>query len=135
MRMVTWSDIAKDNLKAAQVLAQQSHFRSCASRSYYAAFSAITFALGAHARSGRGHQTPAHQAVPGLIQKHLAGKLGLRKVKNIQRVIRRLYNERLSADYRSGLTVDNQSARQSLRDAFSVCLELGIEPGVKHASR
>ncbi|MEW6250137.1 MAG: HEPN domain-containing protein [Planctomycetota bacterium] len=133
--MADWRDIARDNLKAAQALSKTPHLRSCASRAYYAAFSAVTFALSSHARSGRGHETPAHQAVPGLLEKHLEAKLGARRLTNVKKMMRRLYNERLSADYRSGLTLDDRSIRQSLRDAFSVCVELGIEPGGQHAGR
>lgn len=124
--MAEWSDIARDNLKAAQTLADQAHFRSCTSRAYYAAFSAISFALRAYAPFPRGRETPPHHMVPTLIETHLTSLLTAARLQRVKAALRRLYNDRINADYRSALTIDAGSALRSRQDAYSVCVALGV---------
>lgn len=124
--MADWDDIARDSLKAAQVLADGNHFRSCASRAYYAAFSAVSFALRSQAPFEKGRETPAHHRVTGLIHDYFATSLTPARLRDLKARIRRLYNERINADYKTGLTVDRLAAMDSRRDAFAVCRELGV---------
>jgi len=129
--MTDWDDIARDNLKAAQILADQRQFRSSASRAYYAAFPAVSFVLKRRAPFGKGRETPAHHMVTTLMQEHLAPSLTAAKLRDMKATIRRLYNERINADYKAGMTVDRLAALQSQRDAHSLCRELGVS----HARR
>ena len=124
--MDDWDDIARDNLKAAQLLADNHHFRSCANRAYYAAFSAVSFALRSQSPFGRGRETPAHYRLTSLIHDFFAKKLRPARLRDLKAKIRRLYNERINADYRSGLTLGESSARESRRDAHAICQELGV---------
>ncbi len=123
--MAEWSDIARDNLQAAQKLSKD-QFRSCMSRAYYAAFSAVTFALSEHKPFRYGRETPPHRELVRLIQAHLAALFSPVKLRALKTTVRRLYDERLNADYRSGLTVDRASALRSLQDAYAVCRALGV---------
>ncbi len=124
--MADWDDIARDSLKAAQLFADGNHFRSCASRAYYAAFSAVSFALQSQAPFERWRETPAHRMVTRLVEVHLAESLTRRGLRELKARITRLYNERINADYKSGLTVDMSTALQSQQDAHSVCRALGV---------
>ncbi len=124
--MAEWDEIAKANLSAAQRLTDGAHARSCVSRSYYAAFAAVAFTLRSLAPFGMGRETPPHHRVTRLIHDHLGESMGPRRLRELQAMVRRLYNERLNADYRARLTVDGGSALQARRDAHAVCRELGV---------
>lgn len=124
--MPGWDEIARENLKAAQLLAARCYFRSCASRAYYAAFSAVSFALRTHGPFEFGRETPAHQRIATLIQEHLGSRLSSVKLRDVKSTIRRLYNERINADYRSGITLNRSAAMQSQRDAHAICRAMGV---------
>jgi uncharacterized protein (UPF0332 family) len=123
--MAEWCDIARDNLKAAQDLSKD-QFRSCMSRAYYAAFSAITFVLRDHRPFRFGRETPPHREATSLVQRHLATTFSPVKLRELKAMIRRLYDERLNSDYKSGVTIDKRSALRSLQDAYAVCRVLGV---------
>lgn len=123
--MAAWDQIAQGNLKAAQVLGDAAEFRSCASRAYYAAFSAVVHLLRSHGPFGKGREAPPHHAVPSLIEKRLKGRMSPGKLRAVKAMIRSLYNERIAADYRSDLTIDARAALQSRRDATAVCRDWG----------
>ena len=70
--MATWLEIGLDSFYAAQTLYEQKRYRSSVSRSYYAAFSVVTYHLiKAGAIFNGPQETPAHQAVPKLMKLHL----------------------------------------------------------------
>lgn len=125
--MQSWDEITRDNPKAAQILADRGQFRSCASRAYFAASSAVSFALRAQAPFDGNHEPPAHRMVTTLIDRHLAARVSALRLREIKSMFRRLYNERINADYRSGLTIDKRAALQSRRDAHCVCRVLGLD--------
>lgn len=124
--MAEWNEIAMGNLKAAQLLGDAGQFRSGVSRAYYAAFSAVAYALRAHAPFGSGRETPPHHAVIGLMHKHLAHGRSAARLRAMKAMIRRLYTDRISADYKAGATVDVQLALRSRMDAHRVCKELKV---------
>jgi uncharacterized protein (UPF0332 family) len=121
--MAKWDVIARDNLTAARVLAKAGLLRSSVSRTYYAAFSAVTFVLTGEASFPRGYETPLHQTVTGLLDRHLPRHRYLRQIKA---AVRRLYNDRIIADYRAGRTIDAATSLAAQQSAHSVCLYLGV---------
>ena len=136
--MQTWSKIAVGNKRAAQRLSSGQEFnaaqrlngagyyRSSVSRSYYAAFSAVTDVL---LRSGAvfpaGYECPPHRDVPVLLERYMQ-QLGRRKLSEVKGAVRRLYSARLEADYRERARIDEAIARNALRDACRVLRELGV---------
>jgi uncharacterized protein (UPF0332 family) len=122
-----WSNIANGNLQAAQHLAGD-YARSCVSRAYYAAFSAVSFVLREHAPFRWGRETPPHQDVPELIGRHLGSTFVPDTLRELKTRLRRLRSDRIIADYRSRWTVDTESALRARRDAFFVCRALGVHP-------
>ncbi len=123
--MATWQEIGQDNIKAAQVLYEQQQFRSSVSRSYYAAFSVITHLLSeAGVRYGGLQETPSHQALPGLMKKHLA--LAGWQMSAAIAIVRRLYAVRIAADYQRR-TTDAATAREAIRDAAALFRYLGVD--------
>lgn len=124
--MSSWKDIANGNLDGARLSAREGEFRSCVSRAYYAAFAAVAFALRAYAPFASGRETPQHLLVPKLMQQHLASTTSAARLRELKARMRRLYNERINADYKSAAPIDAHSALQSRRDASAVCKELGV---------
>jgi len=122
--MANWDNIARENVRASQKLSDAGCYRSCVSRSYYAAFSAVTFRLADKIRFRAGRESPAHNAIVGLTDRHLS--LPAREMKDFKAALRRLNNERLTADYRSRWTVDGRNALAARKDAYKVCRYLGI---------
>ena len=122
---MTWIEIGKNHLQAAKQTLQE-HPRTCAFRAYYAAHVVLAESLiQAGYRLASGRQTPPHAQQAKLIGSHLAGKGG-HTVRELRRVIRRLYNHRLDADYRRTVTVDRASALESVRDASVLFQLLGV---------
>jgi len=121
---MSWVDIGIDSRKSAQLL-RENHPRSCVSRAYYAAFSVINERLFAHASPPPKYETHAHAKLPDLIEKHLFRKNS--KLRNsLRTAIKRLYNARLVADYRSSRTVDRSVALGALRDAKAIFAMIGV---------
>jgi len=123
--MSRWEEIAKDDFLSAQCLGNADHWRSCVSRAYYAAFSAVTHALTGKATFRWNWETPKHNRVVRLIGQHL-NDLPSRRVSELKAAMRRLYNQRIDADYKSGRTVDEATARCARRDAYTVFQCLGL---------
>jgi uncharacterized protein (UPF0332 family) len=123
---MTWTDIEKNNLEAAQK-ALQEYPRTCASRAYYAAHVVLADALvAAGCAIGLRRQTPPHQQQAKLIGQYL-GNLGVKRVRHLRSAIRRLYTHRLEADYMRTVALDSSVALGSLRDACEVFKLLNIE--------
>lgn len=125
--MANWDDIARDNLQAAGLLQQAGHYRSSISRSYYAAFSAVTLVLQRSLCSmPNGWETPQHRDVPQLIEKTLRNRLKRPRLSQLKLAIRRLYRARLEADYRSVVQLRPDVVRDARRDACYVFRMLGV---------
>ena len=131
--MPGWDEIARDNLLAAQCLRQApsaeitgDYTRSVIGRSYYAAFSAVTHVLRGSANYPSGRETPAHQLVPVLLQRHLRNRMRPQRLREVTAAVRRLYAARLDADYHSQ-TINEMTLLSTLRDACRVLKELGVQ--------
>jgi len=120
-----WKTIAEENLMAAQLLGDSSFYRSCASRAYYAAFSAVSFALRARAPFAGGRETPPHHRLVSLIEQQLQQSVPVHRVRLIKSLLRRLFTNRINSDYKSGFAIDQNVARESRADARAVCRFLG----------
>ncbi len=119
-----------ENYEAAKELGDARRYRSCASRAYYAAFSAVTHAVSGHAPLTRGRETPAHAKLPQLVKDHSG--LDKQWARRVMAAIRRLYDFRIAADYQSSRTVDEGVARRARRDARLVCSALGVLHETSH---
>lgn len=124
--MATWLDLSLDSFRIAREIRHSP--RSCASRSYYAVYSAITDRLvQARVRFPSGFAGPRHRDLPRHIDA-LSG-ISMKSRRGLKAKIRSLYALRLDADYQPGRTVDLKVARQGLLDAAAVLSMLGIKGG------
>jgi len=114
--MATWFDLAGDSMSAARQLLQRNRLRSCVSRAYYAAYSAVA----ARMAEGltlfpHGWNNPSHdQLVPWLLRNRQWTPIRRRQLTN---ALRRLRSSRETADYRPRHTLARADAIRSLRDA------------------
>jgi len=113
--MAGWNEIAIDNFKSAQKLRDLGYLRGCVNRAYYAAFSAVTFALGAGPAYRPGRQTPDHKLVTVLLEQHVQS-LPRWQLSAVKAAVRRLYSVRIDADYPSNARIDRAIACGALRD-------------------
>jgi uncharacterized protein (UPF0332 family) len=117
--VATWRELSLDSLQAAQKLLLEGHWRSSVSRSYYAAYCAVSDQL---TRRGvnfaHGWKNPSHDQLPTLIQNTLALPLHTRR--QLTRALRRLRAAREDADYRPGIAVDRILALACVQDAILV---------------
>jgi uncharacterized protein (UPF0332 family) len=114
--LATWIEIANANLKAAKILHRESEFRSSATRSYYAAYAAVTAkAIERGVQFPYGGNNPTHEQLPNIILNNL--NLSLRNKREAAAIIRRLRAARVSADYVPHESVDENTSRESLKDA------------------
>lgn len=130
--MATWDEIAKDNLWTAKMLQRARRegssgdcSRTIVSRCYYSAFSAVAHVLQGKAHFRVGRETPDHQLVSGLLQRHMGEKMEQHRLRDLRAAVRRLYSARLDADYRSRVDVP-QLVLNAVRDASKVLRELGV---------
>jgi hypothetical protein len=101
--------------------------RSCISRAYYAAFSAVSDALdNAGVQFASDREGPSHQKLPELVGVHLEKSLGRKGAKDVKSTMRRLYKARLDADYVHSRPIGDLEARSALQDASFVCGKLGL---------
>ncbi len=122
-----WQAISFNSRKAAQRLLEAECYRSSVSRSYYAAYSAVTSALVRQGITlGHGGNNPGHAGLPVYVLNNLT-LLPLVTRFEINKALRRLYRARAEADYVAAATVDNAAARRMLRDLNRVLQLLGIE--------
>jgi uncharacterized protein (UPF0332 family) len=117
--VATWRELSLDSLEAAQKLLAEGHFRSSVSRSYYAAYCALTGRL---IRRGvlfaRGWRNPSHEQLPAVVRNGLALPPNTRRAFN--RAIRRLRTARENADYRPGIQVNRADAIAAVHDAIMI---------------
>ncbi|MDQ2687135.1 MAG: HEPN domain-containing protein [Armatimonadota bacterium] len=124
--MATWEEISRDGLQAAKVLLAEGHLRSSISRSYYAAYCAVSGQLVKRGvRFAHGWNNPAHEQLPALIRNGLSLPPNARR--QLAQAIRRLRLARENADYRPAAFVDRSVAFASLHDAVLVTQALGGE--------
>lgn len=117
--METWREISEDALRAAEVLLREGHFRSSVSRSYYAAYCAATSEIVQKLTTfSYGWKNPSHEKVPTYVQSNLT--LPQAKKDTISTLIKTLRLFREDADYRPHVEVDEQTARDCVRDAAAV---------------
>ena len=121
--LTTWKRLSEDSLSAAQVLLREGHIRSDISRAYYAAYCAATNEIVKIPTTfSYGRNNPTHEKVPMYITRNL--QISQVKKDNIIALINILRLFREDADYRPNVLVDDQSARDCIRDAVSIQQEL-----------
>jgi len=124
--MVTWTDVAQDNFRAAVSLYDGGQYRSATSRFYYASFSLVTGELiqrNARGDFTGGRGTPGHAQLPALVETHFT-QFSQARLGNFMRYLRNLYADRIAADY-SLQQVDRQSARAAYTAAKKISDYLG----------
>ena len=124
--MASWLNIAKGNHRAARLLENAKEYRSAVSRYYYAGFSAVSEALEPFVTLPTQRETPSHQRIPLLIERHLPGLSDTNR-RTLKRAMRILYEARLKADYRSGITTDAAVSMVSRRQVVLVLQILKVE--------
>jgi len=114
-----WLELARDARKAARRLMTEDNFRSCVSRSYYAAYSKVTHELVVTAgltmpqdREGP-HHTGGRGAIRQLITTSMPNMQSVKRVK-LSELIGRLYTLRISADYKPSVEVEGRDAREAV---------------------
>ena len=108
------------------MLAGEGYWRSSVSRSYYAAYCAVTSDLVARGvRFGRGWHHPPHAHLLHLMTHNLTLPQDVRR--RLRRRMRTLRHAREDADYRPGITVNHAMALNCLRDAIVVLQDVGVQ--------
>lgn len=118
---MTWQELAACQRAAAQHLfgTRESSFgRSVCNRAYYAAYALVTAHLPSGMTFGRGWRNPEHANLRKYVNNITC--LGEAEREAIRRALNRLRQRRENADYRSGITVDINEARESMRDVAEV---------------
>lgn len=126
--MATWINVGVMSLRSAKQLFDSKDFRGCVNRAYYAAYqvaTSISIAHGDAMNYPEGRNNPSHEQLPGLILRN--GGINEFHRKRIAKDLRFLRQARTTADYRPGQTVDERTARDSLRVASAVFQGLEIE--------
>jgi uncharacterized protein (UPF0332 family) len=124
--MATWEELSRDGLDAAKLLARAEHWRSCVSRCYYAAYSAVTSRL--HERGvsfPHGWNNPGHEQLPNLILHNLTLPMNIRR--RLKQLIEFLRNAREDADYRPGITIDKAKVIECILNAEMVLKYLEVQ--------
>jgi uncharacterized protein (UPF0332 family) len=124
--LTPWIEISLDSFHAAGVLFRTGRWRSCISRYYYAAFSAVSETLRKNGYLRAGYETPPHREVTRLIDQHLSSFYPKQR-RAMKAAIRRMYGARLIADYRSLRTNDRDIAKNMQRDTIELYRMLGVE--------
>lgn len=111
--------------KAAVALQKLRNHRSCVSRFYYAAFSAVTAEVRKVAHHfPNGFEHPPHPQMGKAIKRHLV-QFDRPERNELRDAMSRLYNARLDADYRHQADPGDADARNAMRDARYVMESLG----------
>ncbi len=118
--------MSQDNRAAARELLVAERFRSSISRSFYAAYCAMTDALAPGVSFGHGGNNPAHGDLPNLIVSNLGG-LPEGKRRAVRQALLRLWKQRVDADYVPAAFIDRNMAVNALRDANRIITTLGVD--------
>lgn len=106
-------------LRGAEILLREGDYRGSVSRAYYAAYCAATSEIVKKLTTfSRGWNNPTHEKVPLYIQNNLT--LSQAKKDAVSKLINTLRHFREDADYRPNVLVDEQIARDCVRDAAAV---------------
>jgi uncharacterized protein (UPF0332 family) len=117
--------MSRDSLRAAKLLLSEGILRSSISRSYYAAYCAVTGDLDARGLSfAHGWQNPAHDQLPELVLHNTTWPRARRY--QVNKALRRLRSAREDADYRPGAAIERRAAVDLVRDADFVAQTLGV---------
>ena len=114
--METWKDLSTDSRDAAQHLLTEGRWRSSVSRSYYAAYAAVTAELVARKVTfplARGN--PDHHSLPKNIREDLT-RIPITRRRDLSHIILRLRAARIEADYMPVSTVGRDQAVEAMRD-------------------
>jgi len=124
--VATWQELSLECLRAAKMLAGEGYCRSSVSRSYYAAYCAVTSKLVARGvRFARGWNNPPHEQLLNLITHNLTLPRNVRR--RLKKLIRILRHAREDADYRPGISVGRATALNCIRDAIVVLKDLVVQ--------
>ena len=122
-----WRLISLNSRKAAQHLLVTDCCRSSMSRSYYAAYSAVTSALIRQGITlGYGGNNPGHAGLPVLVVNNLTS-LPLTVRYDLNKALRRLYAGRIEADYNSAAKTNEATALGMLRDLNFILALLNVK--------
>jgi uncharacterized protein (UPF0332 family) len=113
---MTWREMSRESLVAAKSLSQDARWRSAVSRAYYAAYSAVAGALDGLARYSGGRFGPSHDRLPQLVMTYLTD-LRFHERAKVVKAARRLYRQRIAADYEPPRQVALEEARIAIQDA------------------
>lgn len=117
-----WLDVGEDALLAAEHLYSESHYRSCVSRSYYAAYAflASLLVMKTQVIFPEEREGPGHTSLSDLVWNHLQTEFGYTQRKRIRTDIRVLYDYRLKADYKPRDSVRSGDASEAKKVAGTI---------------
>jgi uncharacterized protein (UPF0332 family) len=114
--VATWREMSRECLEQARILLKEGPWRGSISRSYYAAYCAVTSDLVERGLGfAHGWNNPGHDQLPQLVLHNTTWPHGTRY--RVNRSLRRLRNGREDADYRPGAAIGRQDAVDLFRDA------------------
>lgn len=123
---VQWQAISRSSRKAAQHLLEIDCCRSSISRSYYAAYAALTSALIVQGITfGLGGNNPGHAGLPVYILNNLTA-LPLTRRFDLNKSVRRLYAARIQADYVAFSAGNRAAALNALRELSLILAALDL---------
>lgn len=108
---------ARDKICSARIMLENGRFDDSVSRSYYAVFHAISAALYSKELS-----YSTHSQVIGAFNREFV-KNGIFP-RSFTKMIKRMFNERQTGDYDFDSWIDEQTARESLKNAESIITEI-----------
>lgn len=111
--------MALDNREAAKELLIAGRYRSCVSRSYYAAYCAFTSLLEGRVDFAHGGNNPSHEGLEALAFNNLY-EFSLQERHLLRKEIRRLRKMRDWADYTPQNLIESGVARDSLRSGNAI---------------
>ncbi|MEX2387522.1 MAG: HEPN domain-containing protein [Phycisphaeraceae bacterium] len=132
--MATWTDLSRESFRAAKLAMGDACYRSSVSRSYYAAYAAVSQVLEEKGLAfGNDREGPPHAHIREMIDTNVgqlrprgAPRVRAAEKHRLKTSLNVLYENRLDADYRPSRAVNEDVARNSLIAASSVLGTLGI---------
>jgi uncharacterized protein (UPF0332 family) len=111
--------LSRHQREAAEVLRRVDLHRACVGRAYYAAYSLVTAELVASGKVFGRFKNPDHSSLPWHVLNGL-GSLGLAERRSVAKALRRLRSRREDSDYKPLVSVDDSTARESLKDLAEI---------------
>lgn len=123
---VTWEQLAKENIHAAQTLIAAGLQRACVTRCYYALYAGIASTAISRGMTSFAHSwnNPSHGAAPELARNNLG--LASAEGEMVAWLCSLLRVMREDADYRPSQNIDDELARVALREASAGLTLLNI---------